>query len=306
MDEASISMDNSAQKNYISAMKTLSNFSLLHYVIQLEAQEMLSRFSSLLNVRLGFFSPGGEEICIGQGRPICAYCQSMRADCGMEPACKNLDRRMFARARRAKRPFSYGCHAGLTDALVPIDLDGRRIGLLMVGQFRISGQTIPAVSGDWKTTRQALEKKYRATPLFSRPQAEDMLRMLELMARYIVDHHLISRRDADLIQPLLDALDKDSTLTLSVGEAAALVGRSPSGFAHLFKRLTGRGFIRFQTDRKMEEAGRLLKAFPQMPVKEVSERIGIADPLYFSRVYRKLRGCPPSAARLQPEPASIS
>jgi len=34
-------------------------------------------------------------------------------------------------------------------------------------------------------------------------------------------------------------------------------------------------------------------------VKEVAERVGFEDPLYFSRLYRKHRGSSPSATRGQ-------
>ena len=36
-----------------------------------------------------------------------------------------------------------------------------------------------------------------------------------------------------------------------------------------------------------------------MPVKEVAARVGYEDPLYFSRLFRRRRGVPPSALRLR-------
>jgi AraC family transcriptional regulator of arabinose operon len=86
-------------------------------------------------------------------------------------------------------------------------------------------------------------------------------------------------------------------MTLTVRDAAAQIGRSPSSLSHLFKKLTGNGFRQFQITRKIEEADRLLQTFPQMPIKEIAERLGFQDPLYFSRLYRRHRDQSPSAKR---------
>jgi AraC-like DNA-binding protein len=260
----------------------------LRTVLKPEAQKMLGRFSSLLNVRLGFFAPDGTEICIGGGRPVCGYCRLLRAN--REQDCLALDRRRFARARRAGHPFHYPCHGGLTEAFVPVDLDGRRIGLVMVGQFRATGQAPPPDCSGFAA-------EYDQRPVFSEEQIEDMLDMLELMVHSITDRHLVTRTEFDLIQPLLDRIHAHPEETLTVQEASALAGRSVSSVAHLFKRLTGRSIRQYQIEHRLDEACRMLKASPDRPVKEIAFRLGFEDPLYFSRLYKKHRGCPPTKFR---------
>lgn len=262
----------------------------LQTVLKPEAQKMLGHFSSLLNVRLGFFTPDGTEICIGGGRPICAYCRRLRRN--REQICLALDRQMFARARRAKRPFHYACHGGLTEAFVPVDLDGKRIGLVMVGQFRAEGQTPPPDGIDFA-------EEYNKRPVFSEEQIVDMLKMLELMVQSITDRQLVTRTEFDLIQPLLDRIHAHPEETLTVQDAAALVGRSVSSTAHLFKKLTGRSIRQYQIEHKLEEADRILKHSPDRPIKDIASRLGFDDPLYFSRLYKKYRGSPPSVFRIR-------
>jgi len=114
---------------------------------------------------------------------------------------------------------------------------------------------------------------------------------------YIIGHYLVTMKDFDLIHPLIDRIQNNPSETISIKEAAASIGRSPSSLFQLFKSLTGRGFRQFQTECKLNEADRLLKTFLQMPIKEVTERIGLSDPLYFSRLYRKHRGITPTESR---------
>ena len=62
------------------------------------------------------------------------------------------------------------------------------------------------------------------------------------------------------------------------------------------KRLLGQPLHEAWTQLKIEWA-RVLLAEPTLSVKQVARRVGYADPLYFSKVFRKLTGRPPSQAR---------
>jgi len=271
----------------------------LDYVLQPEVQKMLGHFSSLLNVRIGFFSLEGREVCVGLGRPICAYCRNLRGKFKLENQCRALDRRMFGQVRKKGRPVRYSCHANLTEIILPVQLAERCIGFVMVGQFRTSEQTLESLPKVWSNPSQAAELRryYAETPVFSNQQVDDMIHMLRLMVQFITDHYLVSMPDFDVIQPLIEQIEAHPEQTLTLKEAAALIGRSPSSLSHLFKNLTGSSVRQFQIARRIEEADRLLQTFPQMPIKEVAERTGFEDPLYFSRLYRQHRGHSPSAKR---------
>ncbi len=296
-------MDKPAQK--YDRMSMADSAGKLQYVLQPEAQKMLGSFSSLLNVRIAFFSLDGRELFSGLGRTICAYCRKLRETPAKDAACMSLDKKMCGRARKERRPVCYTCHGHLTEAVIPAILSGRCIGFLMVGQFRTSEKKTQT-SKPWKNPvekfrRLELQSAYEQTPVFSQQQVDDMLRMLGLMVEFITGHYLVSMKDFDLIQPLIEQIEANQEKPIQLEEAARQIGRSPSGLSHLFKKLTGRGFRQFQIDCKLAEADRLLSAFPQMPIKEVAERTGFDDPLYFSRLYSKYRGIPPSTRR-EPSP----
>ena len=271
----------------------------MEYVLQPELKKMLGHFSSLVNVRIGFFALDGRELCVGLGRPVCGYCRTLRTGFGMENQCLSLDRRMFEAASKSGTPVRYACHAGLTEIILPVQPSGRCIGFIMVGQFRAAEQTLPdfsKVRGN-PIVSPALRRQYRATPVFSEQQMDDMMHMLRLMVQFMAEHYLVGMNDFDVIRPLIEEIERNPEQTLCIREAAARIGRSPSGLSHLFKKLTGSSFRQFQIERKLDEADRLLQTFPQMPVKEAAHRTGFEDPLYFSRLYRRHRGHSPTDRR---------
>jgi len=285
-------MDNPAKQATVSSMETPA--ADWDYLLQPEAAQLLDRFTALFGVRLGFFSPDGQGIFIGRDRRSCAYCRRLRRRPEMDRRCRAQDRRMFAAVRQRGRPIRYTCHGGLTEAVLPLEVAGRRIGFIMVGQFRTAPSRRPPPN---VRPTPALRRDYSATPVFSEARTDDLLYLLERLVHFIGEHALIRRRNFDLLQPLIEAAERRPAPTWSLAEAARRIGRSPSSVSHLFKSLTGMGYRRFQIERKLDAADRLLREQPRLPVKLVAARCGFDDPLYFSRLYRRRRGRPPSAAR---------
>lgn len=85
---------------------------------------------------------------------------------------------------------------------------------------------------------------------------------------------------------------------VQVAELAAMVGVSPSHLAALFRGATGGGVLAHHQALKMARARSLLDT-TDLPVAEVGRRIGLDDPFYFSRQFRRMHGMSPRAYRDQ-------
>ena len=48
---------------------------------------------------------------------------------------------------------------------------------------------------------------------------------------------------------------------------------------------------------KIDRARELLVQYPDMPLREISDTLGFNDMYYFSKVFKRLTGIPPSEAR---------
>ena len=80
---------------------------------------------------------------------------------------------------------------------------------------------------------------------------------------------------------------------LSISMVCKEVHLSPSYFSSVFKKTTGRTFIQFITDFRMEKAKELLKYTP-LKTYEVAEKVGYLDPQYFSTLFKKQFNMTPS------------
>ncbi|MCY9514046.1 AraC family transcriptional regulator [Paenibacillus apiarius] len=81
---------------------------------------------------------------------------------------------------------------------------------------------------------------------------------------------------------------------LTLDELAELHAMTPKRFSYFFHKYTGYRPIDYLINYRMERASELLKA-GNFPVRDIAVSVGYANPLYFSRVFKKKFGVSPSA-----------
>jgi AraC family transcriptional activator of pobA len=109
------------------------------------------------------------------------------------------------------------------------------------------------------------------------------------------------QRDADdadlqLYRRFLPVLERDFARHHEAGHYADVLRVPPAVLSRTLASVTGRGTKELVTDRVMLEAARLLR-FSDLSVGEVAFRAGFADPLYFSRAFKRHYGEAPMTYR---------
>lgn len=83
---------------------------------------------------------------------------------------------------------------------------------------------------------------------------------------------------------------------ISVNSLCSILGISSAYFSSMFKKSTGKTFINYLTDVRMEHAIELLDSSDEKTYT-IAEKIGYMDPNYFSYVFKKQYGVSPSKYR---------
>ncbi|MCX5441534.1 AraC family transcriptional regulator [Streptomyces sp. NBC_00063] len=97
-------------------------------------------------------------------------------------------------------------------------------------------------------------------------------------------------------RPVLEALARDAFLPMSVDEHAARLGMSPAGLRAVVRRASGRGPKEYLLSVRLGRAQELL-AGTDLPTTTVARMVGFDDPAYFSRLFNRKLGMPPSQFR---------
>ena len=100
---------------------------------------------------------------------------------------------------------------------------------------------------------------------------------------------------ADLYSTAVSVMHRYLSKRLSAAEIANHCGMSVSTMQKLFLRYTGMGMMNFYSGLRMRHAKQLLEG--GRSVKEVACLLGFSDQNYFSTVYRRHFGIPPSAVK---------
>jgi AraC-like DNA-binding protein len=276
----------------------------LHHTISQKVSEIFDLYTELHDIRVSLFSPEGRLIYPDVvGRPNCRHCTMLRETLGMDTKCRDLDHKMMQAALEQQEMVTYTCHAGMREAVAPLIVENELVGFVMLGQFR--SEAAPSISpyaSEWRKEQgnDELQAAFEQTTILPEQKIETLLSMFRHLLELIISGQLIHHKDYDLIQPVIEQIHQRPSEELSLNEAAQMAGRSPSTLTRLFKKVTGRSFKQYQLSYRLEQAAAQLEEQPTRPVTEIAQAAGYDDPLYFSRVFKKYFGVPPSDYRKRP------
>jgi AraC family transcriptional regulator of arabinose operon len=123
--------------------------------------------------------------------------------------------------------------------------------------------------------------------------------VLDGLARAVLGEALRqSGGGGDVVDQAIAYLLRHHDQRIVIADLAADLGVSAGWLFRAFRRRTGVTPQAFLERERMTRAGHLLSA-GGLSVARVAELVGFADPLYFSRAFRRHHGRPPSALRGQ-------
>lgn len=106
----------------------------------------------------------------------------------------------------------------------------------------------------------------------------------------------LRRSGEPLLADVFAVIDRRHDQPLSLRDVASEVGLTPAHLTTVVRRRTGRTVQEWIIARRMAEA-RTLLADTDIPVGEVARRVGMSDPGYFSRLFRRTYGISPRSWR---------
>ncbi len=100
----------------------------------------------------------------------------------------------------------------------------------------------------------------------------------------------------DIVEQAKHYISENYGKDLSLDELSRSMDLSPYYFSKLFKEKTGENFVEYLTAVRIDRAKELLRD-PDRSMKEICAEVGYADPNYFSRIFKKVVGVPPTEYR---------
>jgi AraC-like DNA-binding protein len=102
----------------------------------------------------------------------------------------------------------------------------------------------------------------------------------------------LRRSGEPLLAEVFTVIDRCRGEATSLGDVARELGVTPGHLTTVVRQRTGRTVQDWIIERRMAEARSLLSE-TELPVAEIARRVGMSDPGYFSRQFRRIHGISP-------------
>ncbi|QQO09495.1 PocR ligand-binding domain-containing protein [Breznakiella homolactica] len=262
-----------------------------------EVQQLIDSFAYCFKVKITVFSADMEELIVGLQNPGSRFCRMVQKKLRLRYRCCRQDKLMCERCGVKQELTVYHCYAGLSEAVVPIELEGALIGYGMLGQLRTSKTLPEEIKDAWKRAGQeqdVLEAAFLAQPFFDKPALDNMLRLFSMLVAYIVTQEYVKVRRPGLAENVVHWLDDHITETPDLDTVADAMNRSRSTISHTLKRQLGLSFKQLYILKRIQRFESIITMEPDISIREAAARVGYDDPYYFSRIYKKVRLAAPS------------
>lgn len=263
--------------------------------------QLITSLHTLTGIRANVFDMNGKDICLNDDHaPFCAL---INACAEGHRRCEECDSRSVHRCGTQAQPYSYRCHAGICETILPIHFGGEPVAYLVFGQLLDS----TPIEEQWSFTERTLdwypgdkEELKRAFFQF-RQYAKDEIAaytdILEAFSTFIQLKGMIRTLELTDAQKLETYLDEHYTEKLSLERISSELGIGRTKLCLLAKDLSGGNNLSWLIANRRVDAAKKLLLQGNQPISEIAEAVGISDYNYFTKVFRSVTGMTPSAFR---------
>lgn len=260
--------------------------------------KLLKDFYVLTGMRVTVFDAVFNEIA-RYPENSCEFCTFMKAGAETRKMCERSDSRAFNICQKNKGPYSYVCHAGLSETAVPIVCADTAVGYMMFGQVFCEDakekRRYKPVACEEPAAAEMLSQAYMRIKRVSREKIAAASGILQACAGYIwYSDSFVG--DCDSIKIRLERyVEQHISEKLTSAELSKALGVSR---AQLYKAVgnKGTGVAGYVRNKRIEIAKQLLLS-SDYKVSAIAQMAGIGDYNYFTKLFRMHTGLTPRQYR---------
>lgn len=272
--------------------------------------EMCRLLNRIFGVDMAIVSPDGREGVHMTPRserpPFCSLLQKHPAG---RRLCLDCDSLHVTQASRTHVPMRYHCHAGLSEFLVPIVIEGEVVAHLNCGRIRdhnpkaLDRRRLVRKFASLALDERELWKEYRQVRMIPDDIQEGLLTLLSLLAQHAAVTHV---RILSMEQPPRKRIVSQSQSfmrsrfreTLRIREIAAKAGTSKRNLERFFRLETGGSVSAYLRRLRIDHACAQLRD-TEARIAEIAMNSGFGSVQQFNRTFKTVIGHTPRAWRRQ-------
>lgn len=256
--------------------------------------EIMAHFYTLTKIRIVMFDDNFNQIVSVPGND-CGFCGALKEKAVLNERCKLCDTNARSVCRNTNNIHTYTCHAGLTESIAPIKMNGIILGYIMLGQIidksekKKKKNEILSYAHDH--TDRDLTEEYDKLTTKNKKQIE-AANIMEACACYLWANRLV-RVNEDCLSVLISTyINNNLTADLSVDALCSHFLISRNKLYKISRDSYGMGIAAYIRKQRVQNAASLLKSGSTVANAAISS--GFEDYNYFSEIFKKETGILPS------------
>ena len=261
-------------------------------------REILKDFYEITKIRITVIDADRNEL-VSYPEETAPFCRLIRRTEPGRIACASCDKEACERAAGQRRTQMYRCHAGLTEAVTPLVVNGKLLGYLFFGQVfsypdHETGWTeIKKLCASFPVDRNVLYEACLERPLVTQEYIRSSTHIMLAVASYLVMERMVAIRPDRVSVRLNDYLTEHFTEELNAKLLSKTLGIGKTQLYKLSKELYGCGIAEHVRTLRMEKAKAMLLGPGEPSLAQVAQQCGYDDYNYFIAVFSRTEGCPP-------------
>ena len=259
---------------------------------------LLKDFYTVTQIRITVFDENFNEIAAFPERRA-HFCEIVRACPAACEACVRSDRNALKKAAERRSIYTYRCHAGLYESIMPIFLNRLLIGYLFFGHvlryesYEEGFSAIREACRDYDLRISELLTAVLHQPLIGSDYLQSAASLMEAIASFLCMERLVELRRENLPVRIDEYIRTHLQEDLSAAALSEHFGIGKTKLYEIAKESYGTGIADLIRHERIERAKELLRSDPSLTTAEIAEQCGFSDYNNFITLFRKMTGMTP-------------
>lgn len=260
-------------------------------------RNIIKRFNQLTGIPVTIYDADFRALA-SEPEDLTGYCRVIWSNPETQKRCIASDKEACRRCAELRESFTYTCHAGICETIIPIMFHDNIYGYILFGQYAdhdkrySSAETVLKAAQKYHLNVERMLSYYQDLIELNHQQIEGATQILEMCTLKIYMEQLIRSESSSLFFDIKSYIDEHLAEDISVTSVCNHFFISKN---KLYKVLHLNGDItlmQYVNDKRLEVAKKILLSSDR-PISDIAEEVGFRDYNYFIQAFKKKHGMTP-------------
>ena len=257
--------------------------------------KILMSFYEITGLRYSAVDSDYNVVCVSSG--YSEFCYKINAMHEGHLRCVASDTHAAQSIDKHSGMCIYRCHAGVTEAVIPIIGEGEIVAYLFVGQVLNAEESIEEQwqrardNLDWCADRDALEAPFKKLKKLSEHTIKACATILRACSAYIWLDGVVKTASLSDAQRIKAYIDANYTTNITLTSMAKALSMSKTKLCMLANKQDST-IMHMVRSKRIEAAKKHLET-TEYAISQIAEMVGISDYNFFTKVFKAAEGITP-------------